>query len=192
MPRRQLVFVAECYYHVYNRGVNHAPVFFGARNYVYFLRLLKQNVERYEVAVTAYCLMPNHYHLLIRPASDDGVRRLMKSLAGSYVQAVNLELGRNGSLFEGRFRAVWVDREAYLMHLARYIHLNPVEAKLVSRPEEWAYSNYRDVIGLRCGMLKDTTLVPGLFEQGQAYRSFVEEGISEADTPGDLEAYWLD
>ncbi len=189
MPKRQMTFPAGRYFHVYNRGLNHAQVFFSARNYIYFLELLKRNIDRYGITVTAYCLMPNHYHLLIRPSSDDGLQWLMKGLAGSYVQAVNLEQGRQGPLFQGRYRAIWVDDESYLIHLARYIHLNPVEAGWVSSPEKWNYSNYRDVIGLRQGTLKDTLLVPDLFESGAQYQAFV---VGDDVSPDAVETYHLD
>ncbi len=184
-----MTFPAGRYFHIYNRGLNHAQVFFSARNYIYFLNLLKRNTDRYGITVTAYCLMPNHYHLLIRPSSDDGVPQVMKSIAGSYVQAVNLEQARQGPLFQGRFRAIWVDNESYLVHLARYIHLNPVEAGLVSSPEGWSYSNYRDVIGLRQGTLRDTLLVPDLFESGAGYQAFV---VGDAVSPVAAQAYRLD
>ena len=82
--------------------------------------------------------------------------------------------GRVGSLFQGPFQAVWVDRDEYLLHLSRYIHVNPVTAGLVARPEEWVFSSYRDYIGLREGTLPVPGVVLSQFSSCQAYRAFVE------------------
>jgi len=122
MPPRLTPFLANYYYHIYNRGVNRAPIFFCDENYRYLLRLLKENLVRYDIAIVAYCLLPNHYHFLLKPSRDGNLNQMMKSVFGSYVQAVNKQLNRQGSLFQNRFRSIMVDKDEYLVHLARYIH----------------------------------------------------------------------
>jgi hypothetical protein len=116
----------------------------------------------------------------------------MKSVFGSYVQGVNKQQNRLGPLFQGRFRHTLVDKDEYLIHLARYIHLNPVMAGLCATPQEWTYSNYLDVTGERSGSLKDSTLVPDRFSDGNSYRVFVEEYLQSRKQIQGLEKYILE
>ncbi len=116
--------------------------------------------------------MPNHYHLLVllqsRRFSD-----AMQSFGTSYTKALNKSRERVGPLFQSRFRAIHVDDEAYLLHLSRYIHLNPVPA-LVAQPAEWEFSSYREYIGARDGALPDPSRIVRELGSPAAYRRFVE------------------
>ena len=105
----------------------------------------------------------------------------MQRFALSYTKAINKRYGRVGSLFQGRFRAVCVDRDEYMVHLSRYIHLNPVTAKLVERPEDWEFSSYREYIGLRAGTLPKTEAILSQFSLVDAYRVFVESHVGDND-----------
>jgi REP element-mobilizing transposase RayT len=163
MPQRGEVFAAGEYYHIYNRGAGRNSIFFTPANYEYCLRLVKRCLTQYAVTIIAYCLMPNHYHFLLRQDSDLLLSKFIGVLFNAYAQAVNKQQARSGSLFEGRFRHKHIEREEYLIHLCRYIHLNPVKAQLVQRPEDWPYSNYVDWIGLRSGALKDQTFIHAHF-----------------------------
>jgi len=192
MPHRRISFRAGNFYHICNRGVNANTIFFSHDNYIYCMRLIEKNSKRYLVTFIAYCLLPNHFHFLLKPEKDNNVSQFMNSLFGSYTQAVNKQLARQGPLFQGRFRAVLVDREEYLIHLARYIHLNPVMAKLINTAQEWPFSNYLDVIGLRESTYKSTTLVPQRFETGEVYRHFVEDRLYKTPVVNGLEKYLLD
>ncbi|OGO18929.1 MAG: hypothetical protein A2Z14_05240 [Chloroflexi bacterium RBG_16_48_8] len=118
--------------------------------------------------------MPNHYHLLLRQDGDFPVYRFINSLFNSYVQAVNRQQNRKGPMFEGTYQYVHVDREKYIIHLCRYIHLNPVKANLVSGPEDWQYSNYREWANLRKGALKDQDFITVYFQSPKEYASFCE------------------
>lgn len=218
MPPRKVILASGEYYHVFNRGVERRPIFFGRENYFHFLRtarryLLGESDERESdpdapsvrvagegvaaddagtdpdaasvrvsekqrpVSIVAYCLMPNHFHFLVYLRCDDFSDR-MSSFQKSYTQAINRARERVGPLFQGRFRAEHVDREEYLTHLSRYIHLNPVVAGLVQRPADWEFSSYREFIGLREGSLPEPHPVLQVFESRAAYRSFVERGTS--------------
>jgi REP element-mobilizing transposase RayT len=179
MPYRGDVFAQNHYYHVYNRGAGKGLIFFNSGNYEYCLRLVKRYYRPYGVTVIAYCLMPNHYHFLVRQETDQVLSKFINVLFNAYVQAVNRQQGRKGTLFEGRFRHVWVDREEYLIHLCRYIHMNPVKAKLVSRIEKWPYSNYLEWIGQRAGTLKDETFIRERFPTHEAYQQFVADDQDE-------------
>src|SRR3990172_8733730 len=163
MPGRRTTFLAGGFHHLYNRGVDRGAIFFSDDNYRYFMRLLMEKAERYAVRMGAFCLMPNHYHLLIRPGFDNNVSRFINGLLGSYVQGLDAERHRVGPLFQGRTKSVHVDRDEYLAHLARYIHLNPVAAGLVARPQDWPHSNYTDV-------LEDGALIGGGFVHGGGHR----------------------
>lgn len=173
MPNRSDEFAPGHYYHIYNRGVGKGLIFFNPGNYEYCLRLIKRYYQRYGVSVIAYCMMPNHYHFFLRQETDQPLSLFIRVLFNAYVQALNRQQNRKGTLFEGRFRHVLVDRDEYLLHLCRYIHLNPVKAYLVSRPEDWPYSNYLDWIGQRPGTLKDEALIRNFFPAVETYRQFV-------------------
>jgi putative transposase len=99
MPQRGEVFAAGKYYHIYNRGVGRSPIFFTPANYEYCLRLIKRYLVQCRVAVIAYCLMPNHYHFLLRQESDLSLSKFMGVMFNAYAQAVNRQQSRQGSLF---------------------------------------------------------------------------------------------
>jgi REP element-mobilizing transposase RayT len=173
MPYRRVPFFAGGYYHIYNRGNNQQAIFFERENYVFFLRQLRKYFVRTAVDIVAYCLMPNHYHLLIHLKIDD-LASLVQPFALSYTKAINKRLHRVGTLFQGPFKAILIEREEYLLELSRYIHLNPVKAALVARAEDWEFSSYRDYIGLRNGSLVAPEVVLAYFPSRQAYREFIE------------------
>jgi putative transposase len=174
MPYRKITFQAGESYHLYNRGVNRQPIFFCPENWGYMLKLFRRYFRPDLIDIIAYCLMPNHYHLLVRLAVDDFSKQVMQPWGVSYTKAVNKQQGRVGPVFQGPFQAVHVSRDEHLMHLSRYIHLNPVAAGLVAAPEAWTFSSYRDYIGLRQGTLPRPDDVLSLFPSRQAYREFVE------------------
>ena len=185
MPRRSVPLMAGEHYHIYNRGHNRQDILFERENYLFFLRRLREYIigetqtsevsETSEVwtSVVAYCLMPNHFHLLVSP-QDDQLSRRMQRFSISYTKTMNERYERIGALFQGQFRAAHVDRNEYLLHLSRYIHLNPVAAGLVARPEDWEFSSYRDYVGLRRGTLPNPSIVLSQFATPAEYQKFVE------------------
>ena len=179
MPYRNVELRAGEHYHVYNRGNNYQSIFFQHENYLYFLRQMRKYLTVDAVEIVAYCLMPNHYHLLVHLKTDE-FSALMQPFALSYTKAINKRYARVGSLFQGRFKAIHVDRDEYLLHLSRYIHLNPVTAGLVRRAESWESSSYLDYIGLRKGTLSKPEIVLDQFPSPNDYRLFVE-AYSEDD-----------
>ncbi|HEY86245.1 MAG TPA: transposase [Chloroflexi bacterium] len=180
MPKRKIEFRAGYHYHLYNRGVNYHPIFFNNRNWAYFIKQLRHYFQPDLVDIVAYCLMPNHYHLLIYSKCDDLGKKIMQPFGVSYTKAINRQQSRVGPLFQGPFKAKLVDSDEYLLHLSRYIHLNPVFAKLVDRPEDWQFSSYRNFIGLRNGTLPKPDIVLTQFASQQAYAEFVES-YADAD-----------
>lgn len=190
MPYRNKNIDRDHYYHLFNRGVNKQNIFFSEENYTYCLRLLKKNSENYHIKIIAYCLMPNHYHLLVRQDGEQPVSRFIQSNFNSYVQALNKQIDRKGPLFEGRYKHVLVNRDEYLMHLMRYIHRNPVEAGFVSDPEDWIFSNYPEFIGQRNGRLVDLSVRDMYFNSRDDYKEFVED--LDLMPPKNLERFIFD
>jgi len=157
MPYRQNVFVPGNVYYAYNRGINGMPIFAHPDNYVYLLHKVKRLLRELPITVLVYCLMTNHYHFVLRQDGDVSSSTFIQRLFQTYTQAFNKQQGRKGTLFEGRFRHVHVDRDEYVTHLCRYVHLNPLAAGLVSDPAEWPYSNYLEWIEARPGTLVDNS-----------------------------------
>jgi REP element-mobilizing transposase RayT len=111
MPSRSIPFLANHYYHIYNRGVNRNRIFLSDDNYSYLLRLLKKNINRYAINIVAYCLLPNHYHFLLKPNEDNNLSPFMKSLFGSYAQALNKQQRREDRYSKAGFVQPWLTRK---------------------------------------------------------------------------------
>ncbi len=180
MPKRKIKLIQGEYYHFYNRGNNREGIFYEKANYAFFIRRIREYLLP-SANVIAYCLMPSHYHIIAQVKGDE-VSRSMQKLSISYTKTVNKTYHRSGSLFEGTFKNIHINKENYLLHLSRYIHLNPVNAGLVAKPEDWEFSSYRDFIGMRKGSLPNPEIVFRLVGSDSAtipeiwhrYRKFVE------------------
>lgn len=143
MPRQPRLFVPEISAHVIQRGNNRSPIFSGFADYQAFLQLLRRHARRQSVAVHAYALMSNHYHLLLTPRSVDSVPRMMKGLNGGYVHYFNRQHQRIGTLWNGRYRAIGIDDERYWLTCLRYIEQNPARAGLTSDLATYEWCSYR-------------------------------------------------
>jgi len=173
MPRRITPFFDGGFYHIYNRGNNRQPIFFEGENYLFFLRRAGEYFIPEEIEIIAYCLMPNHYHMLIHLLTAD-VSDILQAFTLAYVKSINKRYQRVGSLFQGPFESRLVDQNEYLLHLSRYIHLNPVAANLAKNAEDWEFSSYREYVGLRNGALIHPKVI--LDQLGMdGYRKFVED-----------------
>lgn len=149
-------FVAGELYHIYNRGNNRQKIFFGRDNYLFFLKKMKKELIEF-ADILAYCLMPNHYHLLIHvkdettAVNNDQISgklsRKLGTLQSSYTQAINKRLNRTGSLFQQKAKSKHL--EEYALVCFHYIHQNPVAAGLCNTLESWEFSSFRDYSGLR-------------------------------------------
>jgi len=193
MPYRRIQFTPGQYYHIYNRGSGHRPIFREQDNYLFVLRLVKKYTSAFDISVIAYCLMPNHYHFLLRQDGTEAAGLLPQRVFNSYTKAFNKRYDCSGTLFEGRYEAIHVDKEGYLLHLCRHIHANPVKDGLVSRLEDWPYSNYHEWIGTRHGTLIDRGFVPAFFPAAQTYSQFVLDYLTGLDKlPEGIEAYLLE
>ena len=172
----------DALYHVTARGDRRESIFEDDADRRAFLLTLAQVVKRFNWLCYAYCLMDNHYHLLIQ-TPDGNLSKGMRQLNGVFTQLSNRRHQRVGHLFQGRFKAILVDADAYLLELARYIVLNPVRAGMKKKPENWPWSSYRASQGLAAA--KEFLAVDGLLAQfaqrrgtAQArYAQFVSDGM---------------
>jgi putative transposase len=112
-------------------------------------RFLKNHIEGKEklIKVIAYCIMPTHIHLILKQVRKKGISIFMANILNSYTRGFNVKTGRKGPLWEGKFKNVLVETDEQLIHLTRYLHLNPITAYLVKRPEDWKFSSYREFLG---------------------------------------------
>ncbi|MBI4059307.1 transposase [Candidatus Microgenomates bacterium] len=115
------------YYHIYNRGNRKQSIFFHYRDYERFLEKVVEYKKKYPLEILTYCLMPNHIHFLVKQIIDNSISRFMSDICNSHSRYINVKYDLVGSLFQGRFKAKRVEKDEYLIHLSRYIHLNPVE-----------------------------------------------------------------
>ena len=129
-------------YHVTSRGDRREPIFEDDEDRDAFLMVVAQATERFDAVVLAYCLMGNHYHVVIHTRRGN-LSRLMQQLNGVYTQAYNRRHNKVGHLFQGRFKGILVDENAYLLEVCRYVDLNPVRARMVRDPGNWRWSSYR-------------------------------------------------
>ena len=192
-------FLPEHTYHVYNQGNNREQLFFERENYLYFLKKVEKHLVPH-VNILAWCLMPNHYHILfqVKPEynSPDNIQesnkvgtlnRSIGIIQSSYTQAINKKLNRSGSLFRARAKAKSLAQESktnndYGVNCFLYIHQNPIRAKLVTELEEWEFSSYQDYAGFRKGKLCDQELARDLFKlpiDNKKFRDFSKQTISD-------------
>ncbi len=152
------------------------------------------------VDILAYCLMPTHYHLLVRvhPQTSEvlksseisqAVSRAMQKFSISYTKAVNKRFSRVGALFQGAFQARPILDAPHLLHLCRYIHANPVKDGLVTEPGKWPYSNYLEWLGERGGTLVDHEFIGAQFPAPEAYKDFVNDYIQSRKMPEEVVKY---
>lgn len=142
MPRRARVVIPGCPHHVTQRGNRREPVFFEAGDQLRYLAFLKHGAETAGTAVWAYCLMPNHVHLVVVPSHGDGLRAMFADAHRRYTSFINFRHKWTGHLWQGRFGSVVMD-EDHLVSAIRYVALNPVRAGLVRDAADWPFSSVR-------------------------------------------------
>lgn len=171
-------------YHVTARGNARQDIFLDDADRHLFLSVLDRAVLRFRLVVHAYCLMDNHYHLLLE-TPEANLSRALRQLNGVYTQAFNRRHGKVGHVLQGRFKAILVDRDSYLIELCRYVVLNPVRAKVTRKPDTYRWSSYRASAGLAPvpTFLTIDRLLSQFGKQRAAaqrkYRIFVAEGIGQ-------------
>lgn len=218
MPAKNVIkqFVENGYYHIYNRGVEKREIFESDLDYRVFLHLLKfylspqtdddhpltsltgfipvrlrplQSLDN-EVDLLTYCLMPNHFHLLLKQLTVNGITKLLRRLSTTYSMYFNRKNNRVGHLFQGIYKAAYISNEAYLLHLSRYIHLNPSSLTGMN-PVSYPYSSYQYYLGRKSAVWVKPQFILSYFHSKQlplpkninTYQRFVEDYLeaSKAD-----------
>jgi REP element-mobilizing transposase RayT len=146
MPRLRRIFEPFGYYHVYSRGNNGGLIFWSERDRRAFLELLAHCVDKHDVTLLAYVLMPNHYHLVVQ-SGELGLSRFMQELNGGYSRLISKRRNRTRHLFQNRFGCEWIESDAYLLESCRYAVNNPVRAGLSETAADWRWSSYRATRG---------------------------------------------
>lgn len=184
MARQLRIEYPGAVYHVTARGNGRCSIYSDDDDRGQFLKILRFAIERYGWYCHAYCLMGNHYHLMIE-TPEGNLSKGMRHLNGVYTQWYNRRHGLVGHLFQGRFKAILVEKDSYLLQLCRYIVQNPVAAHLVNSAEEWPWSSYRATAGIDPApsvLSTDWILQQFAEKRGEAqagYRRFVNEGLNE-------------
>jgi len=196
MARPLRIEYPNAVYHVTSRGNARNKIFLGDQDRENFLFVLGAVVKRFNWLCHAYCLMDNHYHLMIE-TPDANLSRGMRQLNGVYTQKYNWWHSKTGHIFQGRYKSILVEKENYLLELCRYVVLNPVRARMVQIPDEWRWSSYEATSGFKT--------VPGYLTVGwilrmfssntkeaqKRYRKFVSEGIQTGSPWVDLQGQVL-
>lgn len=217
MPIRKTSFYENGFYHVYNRGVEKRDIFLDEKDYQSFLGILKaylfdegQNpnpnalqgpalqsmrIRKHslaeDISLVAYCLMPNHFHFLLQQRTSSAVTKFMQRVLTAYSMYFNKHYDRVGSLFQGRFQAKEISKDEYLLHLTRYIHRNPVEAKMakIQNLEKYKWSSYQNYLGLKEGGWVKSKAILDYFssvDNKGDYKNFVEFDTEEDKLPNNL------
>lgn len=204
MPGRNISFANDYYYHVYNRGVDKQNVFFQDRDYRRFLQtfsyyqfaepkprysrrttdsllLFKPKIENASIELACYCLMPNHFHFLIKQRKEEGVSSFVSKLTNSYTKYINTKYKRTGPLFQGTFKAVFIETDEQSLHLSRYIHINPLISKITSNLDNYKWSSWKQYMGIEAGMCNNRDILSH-FNSPESYRKFIEDQIDYAES----------
>lgn len=211
MVSRPRSFDVNFYYHIYNRGVEKRTVFETDRDYQRFLDTLRyylhdqkisftlfqrlteekkriyleanpQDLSTRRVHLVAHCLIPNHFHLLLKGVRYDGITLFLSDISNSHTRYFNIKYERVGRLFQGPFKSKEISDEGSLLQVSRYIHLNPLLAGLAEKPEDYPYSSYQTWIGERKSSLLSLGLISSwlkTFGGAEEYKKFVEAKIGE-------------
>lgn len=164
MVRQRRIHIPGSYYHIMLRGNDKQKIFFDDHDRYYMLKLIREGVESYQHKLNAFCLMSNHIHLLVQ-ASHIPFSKIIHNLAFRYCLEINKRYEKVGHLFQGRFKSIILDRRVYFLKLLRYIHMNPVRAKMVKSADDYRWSSHRAYLGKE--------VIPWLN---------IEDGLSEFDS----------
>lgn len=193
------------YFHIYNRGNRKGVIFLDDEDYGFFILRLRQNLfpdkkmnpraallPDDSFSLVSYCLMPNHFHFLIRQNKDLPTSRLLLRICTSYSMFFNKKYNKVGHLFQDRFKQIFIKDTTYLTWLSAYIHQNPMIAGLVKNPAEFMWSSYTDFIGLRDDNLCRKNIILDQFGSINDYREFVESSYNIIKRKKGIEDFILD
>jgi len=143
MPRIKRGLFDGLIYHVFNRGNNSQEIFHKDQDFVVFIELMKEAKRRYPISILAYCLMPNHFHLVLWPTKAYLISNWMQWLMNTHVRRYHKHYGTSGHIWQGRFKCFIIQRDRHLLTILRYVERNPVRAKIVNSANDWPWSSHR-------------------------------------------------
>ncbi len=186
MARLPRLVIPNQPHHIIQRGIDRQTIFRDADDYVFFLARLRDAAKQFKVAIHAYVLMPNHFHLLATPGDAQGLARMMQWIGRFYVPYFNQKQDRVGTLWQGRYKATVIDTDRYFMLCCRYIETNPVRAGLVALPGDYHWSSYLHHVGLKSDpLIVDHVLYWGLgntpFEREAIYKEMAERALTSVE-----------
>lgn len=204
MPGRITPLVIGEFYHIYNRGNNKNDIFIQSRDYSRFqktfyyyqfqrpkpkfsdltksqLNNLNPLINERLVEIICYCLMPNHFHFLVKQLKENGIAKFLSLVSNSYTKYFNIKYNHTGALLQGVFKSVRIEKDEQLIHLSRYIHLNPVVSGLVKNPEDYHCSSYIEYISGN-NFFSSPKIVLELFPNKEKYKEFAEDQINYGKT----------
>lgn len=155
MPRISRGLVDKSVYHVINRGNGRQVVFHKEKDYEAFISLMKEAKIHYSVNIFAYCLMPNHFHMILMPDRADELSKMMQWLMTSHVRRYHRHYGTSGHIWQGRYKSFLIQIDNHLLAVIRYVESNPLRAGLVDSAKDWLWSSYLESIGKRPRLLID-------------------------------------
>jgi REP element-mobilizing transposase RayT len=183
MARPLRIAYPGAFYHVTARGNERRKIFLSKADYVKFLSYCADAAHKYGVILHAFVLMGNHYHLIVE-TPDANLSAFAHAINSAYTTYFNIKRKRAGHLFQGRYKSIVIEKDSYLLELSRYIHLNPVRAGIVQRPEDYNFSSYRSYIVSEEETIVSREVIWGMISKKRnkapaRYKSFVESAISE-------------
>jgi putative transposase len=186
MARLARLIIPQYPHHILQRGNDRQLIFREEADYSAFLKWLREAARQFKVAVHAYVLMPNHFHLLATPADETGLARMMQWVGRYYVPYFNHKYQRTGTLWQGRFKTTIIDPENYFLPCLRYIELNPMRLEMTGNPAHYPWSSYGHHIGAKPDpLITDHAIYWALgntpFDREAAYRNLVEQGITQEE-----------
>jgi putative transposase len=183
MARSLRIEYEGAFYHITARGNERKAIFFTPADYKKFKQYLKEAKQKYRYIIHSYVLMRNHYHLLME-TPEANLGKIMHYINSSYTTYINIKRKRSGHLFQGRYKSIVIDKDNYLLELSRYIHLNPVRAGIVEKPEDYEQSSYRAYITKAEGDISNQELILSMIskDKGEArkeYKAFVDNATGK-------------
>lgn len=161
-------------YHIYNRGNNKKEIFIKDKDYRFFLKRLKEKAKKFKFSIIAYCLMPNHFHLILKQNDSVAPSKLMSSIITSYSMVFNLRNKTVGHLFQDRYKQKIIRNEQYLLNLIAYIHLNPVKDGLCRIPKDYIWSSHNEYAGYTNDNICDQEMVGSYNLKGQSFQEYIQ------------------
>ena len=210
MPYRKVLLVPDCYYHVFNRSVGRQPILHNLRDYQRLMQIIEfyafdkpslrfshynrlpteaktkylANLKKESkkiVEIIGFCLMPNHFHFLVKEKEKGGIARFMRNIQNSYAKYFNTKNDRNGALFQSMFKAVRIETDEQLIHVLRYIHLNPLTSfiiKEIKELESYPFTSFFDYILKRENSFVDTSMMKGFFKSVDSLAKFTFDQVN--------------